>query len=124
MLGTYVLSHGYYDAYYKRAQQVRRLIKNDFVSAFGSCDAILTPTTPTTAFKLGEKTADPLAMYLNDIFTVSAVTAGVPAASIPVGLDTKSLPIGAQLIAPDFKESTIFTLAKEIYKDVLEGLKS
>lgn len=123
MLGTYVLSHGYYDAYYKRAQQVRRLIKNDFVNAFESCDAILTPTTPTTAFKLGEKVSDPLAMYLNDIFTVNAVTAGVPAASIPVGLDSKGLPIGAQLIAPDFKESTIFTLAKEVYVDVLARLK-
>lgn len=123
MLGTYVLSHGYYDAYYKRAQQVRRLIKNDFVSAFESCDAILTPTTPTTAFKIGEKLSDPLAMYLNDIFTVSANIAGVPAASIPIGLDSNGLPIGAQLIAPDFKESTIFSLAKEVYVDVLASLK-
>jgi len=123
MLGTYVLSSGYYDAYYARAQKVRRLIKNDFIQAFSQCDAILTPTTPTTAFKLGEKVSDPLAMYLNDIFTVSANIAGVPAVSVPVGLDTKGLPIGAQLITNDFEERKLFSLAKEIYTDVFPSLE-
>jgi aspartyl-tRNA(Asn)/glutamyl-tRNA(Gln) amidotransferase subunit A len=123
MLGTYVLSSGYYDAYYKRAQKVRRLIKNDFTNAFTEVDALLTPTTPTTAFKLGEKVSDPLAMYLNDIFTVSANISGSPAVSVPVGLDRNGLPIGAQLIADDFKESTLFALLKEIHVDVLKKLK-
>ncbi len=115
MLGTYVLSAGYYDAYYARAQKVRRLITEDFTDAFQHCDAILTPTTPTTAFKLGEKVSDPLAMYLNDIFTVSANIAGVPAISVPVGLDSKGLPIGAQLIAKFFDEETLFALSKAIF---------
>jgi aspartyl-tRNA(Asn)/glutamyl-tRNA(Gln) amidotransferase subunit A len=123
MLGTYVLSSGYYDAYYTRAQKVRRLIRKDFDDAFKVCDGILTPTTPTTAFKLGEKTSDPLAMYLNDIFTVSANISGNPAASIPVGLDSKGLPIGAQLITDSFKESTLFSLSKEIFVDVLKDLR-
>ena len=123
MLGTYVLSSGYYDAYYKRAQKVRRLVKNDFTKAFTEVHAILTPTTPTTAFKLGEKTTDPLSMYLNDIFTVSANISGSPAASIPVGLDRNGLPIGAQLICDDFKESMVFSLAKEVLVDVLADLK-
>jgi aspartyl-tRNA(Asn)/glutamyl-tRNA(Gln) amidotransferase subunit A len=114
MLGTYVLSSGYYDAYYKQAQKVRRLIKNDFTAAFSECDAILTPTTPTTAFKLGDKVSDPLAMYLNDIFTVSSNIAGNPSASIPVGLDRNGLPIGAQLVTNDFQETKLFSLAKEI----------
>lgn len=123
MLGTYVLSAGYYDAYYKRAQQVRRLVRNDFTEAFKVCDALLTPTTPTTAFKIGEKTSDPLAMYLNDIFTVSANIAGAPAVSIPVGLDRNGLPIGAQLIADFFDEATLFPLSREIYIEVLKDLK-
>jgi len=123
MLGTYVLSSGYYYAYYKRAQRVRRLIKNDFTNAFNECDALLTPTTPTTAFKLGDKISDPLAMYLNDIFTVSANIAGVPAISIPVGLDNNDLPIGVQLMTGDFKETKLFSLAKEIHVDVLQRLK-
>lgn len=114
MLGTYVLSAGYYDAYYGRAQKVRRLITEDFTNAFSMCDTILTPTTPTTAFKLGEKVSDPLAMYLNDIFTVSANIAGVPAISVPVGIDSNGLPIGAQLIAKHFDEETLFSLSKEI----------
>lgn len=114
MLGTYVLSSGYYDAYYTRAQKVRRLITEDFTNAFKSCDALLTPTTPTTAFKLGEKVSDPLAMYLNDIFTASANLAGVPAMSVPVGLDGNGLPIGAQLIGRHFGEETLFTLGKAI----------
>ena len=116
MLGTYVLSSGYYDAYYKRAQKVRRLIAEDFIHAFESCDALLTPTTPTTAFEFGDKISDPLAMYLNDIFTASANLAGVPAISVPVGLDGNGLPVGAQLVAKHFDESSLFALAKEIHK--------
>ncbi len=122
MLGTYVLSSGYYDAYYTRAQKVRRLIKQDFTTVFKSVDALLTPTTPTTAFKLGEKLSDPLSMYLNDIYTVSANISGSPAASIPVGLDRNGLPIGVQLITDSFKESVLFSLAKEIHVDVLSRL--
>ncbi|MEP7234977.1 MAG: Asp-tRNA(Asn)/Glu-tRNA(Gln) amidotransferase subunit GatA [Ignavibacteriota bacterium] len=114
MLGTYVLSSGYYDAYYIRAQKVRRLIKEDFTNAFKECDALLTPTTPTTAFELGDKITDPLAMYLNDIFTVSANIAGSPAISVPIGLDRNSLPIGAQIITNDFCERTLFSIAKEV----------
>ncbi len=114
MLGTHVLSSGYYDAYYTRAQQVRRLIVQDFTNAFRTCDALLTPTTPTTAFKLGEKVSDPLAMYLNDIFTVSANIAGVPAISVPIGRDADGMPIGAQLITKSFDEATLFALGKEI----------
>ena len=118
MLGTYVLSSGYYDAYYTRAQKVRRLIMEDFLNVFKSCDALLTPTTPTTAFRLGEKVSDPLAMYLNDIFTVSANIAGAPAISVPVGLDSKGLPVGAQLIAKHFNEETLFALGKEIIQNL------
>jgi len=118
MLGTYVLSSGYYDAYYTRAQKVRRLIAKDFFDVFQSCDALLTPTTPTTAFRLGEKVSDPLAMYLNDIFTVSANLAGVPAISVPVGLDGKGLPVGAQLIAKHFDEEMLFALGKEIMQNL------
>jgi aspartyl-tRNA(Asn)/glutamyl-tRNA(Gln) amidotransferase subunit A len=121
MLGTYVLSAGYYDAYYTRAQRVRRLIREDFVRAFERCDALLTPTTPTTAFKLGEKVSDPLAMYLNDIFTVSANLAGVPAISVPIGLDSNGLPAGAQLITKHFDEATLFRLAKEIHVPLIPG---
>ncbi len=118
MLGTYVLSSGYYDAYYIRAQKVRRLIAEDFTQAFEMCDALLTPTTPTTAFKFGEKASDPLAMYLNDIFTVSANIAGVPAISVPIGVDTKGLPVAAQLISKHFDEETLFTLSKEIFTEI------
>ncbi|RMD91593.1 MAG: Asp-tRNA(Asn)/Glu-tRNA(Gln) amidotransferase subunit GatA, partial [Calditrichaeota bacterium] len=107
MLGTYVLSAGYYEAYYRKAQKVRALIKRDFDQAFEQCDCLLTPTTPTTAFKLGEKLRDPLTMYLSDIFTVSVNLAGLPAISIPCGFDSKSLPIGAQLIGRPFDEVTI-----------------
>ncbi|MDP4288314.1 MAG: Asp-tRNA(Asn)/Glu-tRNA(Gln) amidotransferase subunit GatA [Bacteroidota bacterium] len=121
MLGTYVLSSGYYDAYYKRAQRVRRLIREDFDRAFERCDALLTPTTPSTAFKLGEKVSDPLAMYLNDIFTVSANCAGVPAISVPVGLDANRLPVGAQLIAKQFDEAMLFRLSKEFHTPLIPG---
>ncbi len=111
MLGTYVLSAGYYDAYYLKAQKVRTLIRNDFLTAFGSCDAIITPTAPSTAFALGEKVADPLAMYLNDIYTVTANLAGVPGLSAPCGLSSERLPIGFQLLGPYWSEPTLFKLA-------------
>jgi len=110
MLGTYVLSHGYYDAYYKKAQKVRRLIKEDFMNVFEKVNFILTPTTPTTAFKLGEKTNDPLAMYLNDIYTTSSNLSGNPALSFPWGNDDSGLPIGLQIIGKDFDEAGILRL--------------
>jgi len=111
MLGTYALSAGYYDAYYRKAQKVRRLIQNDFFTAFRDVDCLLMPTTPTTAFLLGEKTNDPLQMYLSDIFTVSANLSGVPAISVPCGRDSKGLPIGAQFIGKHFDEATILRAA-------------
>jgi aspartyl-tRNA(Asn)/glutamyl-tRNA(Gln) amidotransferase subunit A len=111
MLGTYVLSAGYYDAYYLKAQKVRTLIENDFLTAFASCDAIITPTAPSTAFALGEKVDDPLAMYLNDIYTVTANLAGVPGMSVPCGLSSERLPIGFQLIGPYWSEPALFRLA-------------
>ncbi|MGH7597929.1 MAG: Asp-tRNA(Asn)/Glu-tRNA(Gln) amidotransferase subunit GatA [bacterium] len=111
MLGTYVLSAGYYDAYYRRAQKVRTLIRRDFEQAFKACDVLLTPTAPTTAFKLGEKTDDPLAMYLADIFTVSVNLAGVPGISIPFGVDAKGLPIGLQIIGRAFDEKNVLQTA-------------
>jgi aspartyl-tRNA(Asn)/glutamyl-tRNA(Gln) amidotransferase subunit A len=111
MLGTYVLSAGYYDAYYRKAQQVRTLIKNDFLTAFKNCDAIITPTSPTPAFAIGEKVDDPLAMYLNDIYTVTANLAGIPGLSVPCGLSTQRLPIGFQLLGPYWSEPTLFRLA-------------
>src|SRR5919106_1788546 len=107
MLGTYALSAGYYDAYYLKAQRVRTLIKRDFDEAFGHCDVIITPTTPTTAFKLGEKTQDPLQMYLSDIYTISINLAGLPALSLPCGFDQDKMPIGMQIIGKHFDESTI-----------------
>ncbi len=110
MLGTYVLSHGYYDAYYKKAQKVRRLIKEDFQRVFKDVDFILAPTTPTTAFKLGEKTNDPLAMYLNDVYTTSSNLSGNPALSVPAGIDKSGLPIGLQIIGKDFDEAGILRL--------------
>ncbi|MEP6920432.1 MAG: Asp-tRNA(Asn)/Glu-tRNA(Gln) amidotransferase subunit GatA [bacterium] len=110
MLGTYVLSAGYYDAYYRKAQQVRALLKEDFRKAFESCDAIITPTTPTPAFPLGEKVDDPLAMYLNDVYTVTANLAGVPGMNVPCGLSSEKLPIGFQLLGPYWSESTLFQL--------------
>jgi aspartyl-tRNA(Asn)/glutamyl-tRNA(Gln) amidotransferase subunit A len=107
MLGTYTLSSGYYDAYYKKAQQVRTLIKNDFEKALEKVDVIVTPTSPTPAFMIGEKSADPLQMYLADIFTISVNLAGVPAISIPCGFTSGNLPIGMQLIGRHFDEETI-----------------
>ena len=111
MLGTYVLSAGYYDAYYLKAQQVRTLIKNDFEAAFQRCDAIITPTAPTTAFKIGEKSQDPLQMYLSDIFTISINLAGLPALSLPCGFDSEGLPIGLQIIGRHFDESMLLRVA-------------
>ena len=111
MLGTYVLSAGYYEAYYRKAQKVRRLIQNDFLDAFRSVDCILMPTTPTTAFRAGEKTGDPLQMYLSDIYTVSANLAGIPAISVPFGSDREGLPIGVQLLARQFDESSLLRAA-------------
>ncbi|MDQ1613702.1 MAG: aspartyl-tRNA(Asn)/glutamyl-tRNA(Gln) amidotransferase subunit [Pyrinomonadaceae bacterium] len=111
MLGTYVLSSGYYDAYYLKAQKVRTLLKQDFARAFERCDAIITPTSPTTAFLLGEKTDDPLAMYLNDIYTVTANLAGIPGLSVPCGLSQTKLPIGMQLLGPHWSEPTLFRFA-------------
>jgi len=111
MLGTYVLSAGYYDAYYRKAQKVRRLIKNDFDQAFQKVDVILTPTTPTTAFKIGEKSDDPLQMYLSDIYTTSANLAGIPGINIPIGKDSTNLPIGLQILANQFEEEKLFQMA-------------
>ena len=113
MLGTYVLSAGYYDAYYRKAQQVRTLITDDFLNAFKSCDAIITPTAPTAAFRLGEKVDDPLAMYLNDIYTVTANLAGIPGLSVPCGLSSERLPIGLQLLGPYWSEATLLKLADQ-----------
>ena len=111
MLGTYALSAGYYDAYYLKAQKVRTLIQRDFQTAFEHCDAIITPTSPTTAFKLSEKIKNPLQMYLSDICTISINLAGVPAISVPCGLDREGLPIGMQVIGKHFDEATILRIA-------------
>ena len=119
MLGTYVLSHGYYDAYYIKAQKVRRQIKNDFDNAFKKVDLILTPTTPTTAFKLGEKSSDPLEMYLNDIYTTSANLAGIPGINIPIGKDSNGLPIGTQLLANQFDELSLLQMSYFIENNIL-----
>lgn len=118
MLGTYVLSSGYYDAYYKKAQKVRRLIKNDFDQVFKNYDIIISPTTPTTAFKLGEKVNDPLQMYLADIYTTSANLAGIPGLNIPIGYDNENLPIGMQLMADQFCENKIITFAKYLENEM------
>jgi aspartyl-tRNA(Asn)/glutamyl-tRNA(Gln) amidotransferase subunit A len=107
MLGTYALSTGYYDAYYLKALKVRTMIREDFARAFSACDLVVTPTAPTTAFRLGEKVSDPLAMYLSDIFTTSANLAGLPGLSIPCGFDSSGLPIGLQLLAPPFGEEVL-----------------
>ncbi len=114
LIGTYVLSAGYYDAYYLRAQKVRALILQDFTEVFGQVDALLTPTTPTAAFAAGEKMDDPVAMYLNDVFTVPADLAGVPALSVPAGLDGQGLPLGLQVIGRPFDEETVFAVGQVI----------
>ena len=111
MLGTYALSSGYYDAYYLKAQKVRALVRADFTAAFKQVDAILSPTSPTAAFKIGEKASDPLAMYLSDIFTISANLAAIPAISIPCGFTAENLPIGLQLMGKDFDETGLLKIA-------------
>jgi len=111
LLGTYVLSAGYYDAYYRRAQQVRSLIISDFATAFERCDVVAMPTSPTPAFKLGDKTDDPILMYLNDVFTIPVNLAGLPGISVPCGLSPEALPIGLQLIGRAFDETTLLRAA-------------
>jgi len=111
LLGTFALSHGYYDAYYLRALKVRTLIKNDFDAVFKDCDCIITPTAPTEAFRIGEKTEDPLQMYLSDIYTISVNLAGIPAISIPCGFTKAKLPVGLQIMAKPFGEETLFQVA-------------
>jgi aspartyl-tRNA(Asn)/glutamyl-tRNA(Gln) amidotransferase subunit A len=113
LVGTYVLSHGYYDAYYLQAQRLRRLIANDFGQAFSQCDVIMGPTSPTTAFDLGEKSADPVQMYLEDIYTVSVNLAGLPGMSIPCGFDSSSRPVGLQIIGNYFQEARILNVAHQ-----------
>ena len=116
LMGTYVLSAGYYDAYYLKAQKVRRCIRNDFDEAFKSCDAILTPTAPSTAFAIGEKQDDPIQMYLEDVFTVPLNLAGLPGIAVPVGLAQNGLPLGLQLIGKAFDEMTLFKAASALEK--------
>ena len=111
MIGTYVLSSGYYDAYYLKAQKVRQLIKQDFDQAYNKVDAILTPSTPSSAFKIGEKSNDPVSMYLNDIFTVPVNLAGLPGISIPAGVDKNNYPLGLQIIGKPFDEQTVLNLS-------------
>ena len=111
MVGTYVLSAGYYEAYYLKAQKVRTRILDDFKAAFEQVDALLTPATPTAAFRIGDKMDDPVAMWLNDVFTVPANLAGLPGISVPAGLSADGLPLGLQLIARPFDEATLFRAA-------------
>ena len=118
LIGTYVLSSGYYDAYYLKAQKVRKLIKNDFDQCFKNVDAILTPSTPSSAFKIAEKTNDPISMYLNDIFTVPVNLAGIPAISIPAGHDKKGYPLGLQLISNTLDEQKILNIALAMEKNI------
>jgi aspartyl-tRNA(Asn)/glutamyl-tRNA(Gln) amidotransferase subunit A len=116
LIGTYVLSSGYYDAYYNKARRVRKLIWQDFINAYQKCDVLLTPTAPTAAFAIGENTQDPVTMYLNDIFTVPASMAGMPGLSLPVGLSADGLPLGLQLLGKPFDEATVFKVAQVMEK--------
>jgi aspartyl-tRNA(Asn)/glutamyl-tRNA(Gln) amidotransferase subunit A len=111
LIGTYALSAGYYDAYYKKASQVRTLVKEDFAKAFSSCDLVVSPVTPTPAWKIGEKADDPLALYLSDILTLSANLAGIPGMSVPCGFNSQGLPIGMQLQAGHFNEEILLQVA-------------
>ena len=113
LIGTYVLSHGYYDAYYLQAQKIRRLIAHDFAAAFKTCDVILGPTAPGTAFRLGEKSGDPVEMYLNDLYTIPANLAGLPGMSLPCGFDSKGLPVGLQLVGDYFSEAKMLNVAHQ-----------
>jgi aspartyl-tRNA(Asn)/glutamyl-tRNA(Gln) amidotransferase subunit A len=121
ILGAYGLSSGYYDAFYLRAQKARTLIRRDFEKAFTEVDAILTPTSPTPAFKFGEKSEDPISMYLSDIFTISTNLAGLPGISVPCGFSKSGLPIGLQLIGQAFEESTLLQMAHAYDRDHLHG---
>ena len=114
MIGTYVLSSGYYDAYYCQAQKIRRLIRDDFPHAFKKVDVILTPSTPTPAFNIGEKMTDPVAMYLSDIYTIAVNLAGIPGLSLPIGFSPANLPIGGQLIGNYFSEAKLLNIAHRI----------
>jgi aspartyl-tRNA(Asn)/glutamyl-tRNA(Gln) amidotransferase subunit A len=116
LIGTYVLSAGYYDAYYLKAQKVRRRIADDFEQAWEKCDALLTPTAPSAAFSLGDRVSDPIAMYLNDVFTVTANLAGLPGISVPAGLDANGLPLGLQILGRPLDEGTVFSVAGAIEK--------
>ena len=118
LIGTYVLSSGYYDAYYLKAQKVRKLIKKDFDNSFKKVDAILTPSTPSSAFKIVEKTSDPISMYLNDIFTVPVNLAGLPAISLPAGQDIKGRPLGLQLISNSFDEQRMLNIAFALESEI------
>ena len=118
LIGTYVLSSGYYDAYYLKAQKVRKLIKKDFDNSFRKVDAILTPSTPSSAFKIGEKTSDPISMYLNDIFTVPVNLAGLPAISLPAGQDSQGRPLGLQLISNSLDEQRMLNIAFAIESEI------
>jgi aspartyl-tRNA(Asn)/glutamyl-tRNA(Gln) amidotransferase subunit A len=117
MLGTYALSSGYYEAYYKKALQVRRLIKNDFDAAFKQCDVIMGPVTPTAAFKIGEKTADPISMYLSDIFTISCNLAGIVGLSMNCGMTASGLPIGLQILGKEFEEEKVLRAGRMFEKE-------
>jgi aspartyl-tRNA(Asn)/glutamyl-tRNA(Gln) amidotransferase subunit A len=118
MIGTYVLSAGYYDAYYAKAQKVRALIAKDFTEAFKTVDVILTPTTPSAAFAIGENEADPVTMWLNDVFTVPTSLAGLPGISIPAGLSADGLPLGLQLVGRAFDEVTVLRVADAMEKSL------
>ena len=117
MLGTYALSAGYYEAYYKKASQVRTLIREDFLQAFKQCQVLVTPVAPTAAFALGEKVDDPLQMYLSDVFTLPASLAGIPGISLPCGFSTQGLPIGLQILAPHFQEGLALQVGYNFEKD-------
>ncbi|MGC9193874.1 MAG: Asp-tRNA(Asn)/Glu-tRNA(Gln) amidotransferase subunit GatA [Syntrophobacteraceae bacterium] len=124
MLGTYVLSAGYYEAYYKKASQVRTLIGRDFLEAFEKCDAILAPVSPIPAFRLGEKSEDPLQMYLSDVFTLPASLAGIPGISVPCGFTSENLPIGLQILGPHFREELVLRIANQFEQATDFHLKS
>ena len=123
ILGAYGLSSGYYDAYYLRAQKTRTLIRNDFEKAFQEVDAILTPTSPTPAFKFGEKSEDPISMYLSDIYTISTNLAGLPGISVPCGFSENGLPIGMQLIGQAFEEEKLLAIAHAYDRELQYGRK-